>query len=62
MNKEVALIENLLKNLCDKEYSKSNACLKQIVSEKIKTRIKKALKDKKDKSGKVDVDKEKDTK
>ena len=58
MNKEVTLIENFLVNLCDKNYSNCNSCLKQLVNEKIKARIKKALKDKKDKKD-IKDDKEK---
>jgi len=54
MNNEQIFIEGFLKNLCDKEYSKANSCLKQIVNEKIKAKIKASLmkkgkKDKKDK-------------
>jgi hypothetical protein len=44
MNKEQLLIQDFMKNLCDNEYSKANSNLKEIVNEKMKTRVRKALK------------------
>jgi len=46
MNREQLLIQDFMKNLCENDFSKANSGLKELVNEKMKARIRKALKDK----------------